>query len=171
VIVLAVDPAKHAGWAILDGQGAVLGYGSVVHPRTAIRCQEIQEVLDRATVSAGSSDSLPVVLAVEEQYFGGNPKTLADLVARRMEWEIASVMDKHRGMFELRRINPRSWQASLLQRPGEKMSDLRRDGVKKRSLALAARAAGIEGLTENEADAMCIGWHAAGLSRGVLAGW
>lgn len=137
---LGVDPSKAAsGWAVIEknaGRERILDSGTVAATAGAV------------AAVAEKWRGLVVLAAIELQYMGKNPKTMATLVEARARWQQA--LEERGVAVEL--VHPSTWHAAML---GPSFVAAKREAVKARS-ALVARGLFRRELPEDEAEAALI---------------
>ncbi len=147
---LAVDPALRTGYAVIDAGWELVCYYGVAPMADELAIQILRGVMCEAEL-----------LIIEDQYLARdgrgrkrqNPDTVIKLAATRGGIEMLWAAEKKLALGEnVVRVKPSKWQGclNLSARAG-------RDKRKAASVKQAKFLTGIDGLREDEADAICMG--------------
>ena len=150
-VVLAIDPGKVSGWAVL-ARGVLTASGTA---RTHV---DRRDAVSSATRTAHEA-SLPVIVVGEQWTPGGKfagARTMAGLGAQWGLWQAAFeelAVPKRRVL----RVHTQTWRAAILG-GGFGVKTAEWDA---RAQRRASQTAGVHVDDDNEADAICIGLWAA----------
>lgn len=161
-LVVGIDASYAAiGWATASTKPEIIDSGVYRYSKRVLAAEQlpaiVRDITDLFNAIEDTHDHLGQgTVAIENSWLGRNFQTASKLAELR---GVIVGLACSRG-FRVERIEPRSWQTSA-----RIPMRARRDAVKSQSLAIAQIRAPRTGMTEDEADAINIAWHAAGALR------